>query len=121
MSNGNETTVQERVERDETTTVIQPAATPENAATTKEPPKKARRKKKARKTEPAAPVKKRRTKKVASAPKKRAKKNWRSGRKWPTQHYSLHVEVLTKKPKALTTAINKVLREYTVTPEETAQ
>jgi hypothetical protein len=102
-----ESVVKERVERDKDTPA---AATPAPIEEPAAPKRRGRPRLKAAPTEePTAPIKrrKRRIKQAVAE-----QKEWRTGRKWPTQIFSLHVQVLTKKPKALGAAIDKVIKQY---------
>ena len=46
--------------------------------------------------------------------KKGKKGNWRKGRVWPVLPFSMYIQVQTKKPKALSVAIRKLLWKFTV-------
>jgi len=134
-------TLPERVERDRGKSTVIP--TGQKKATKKKAAKKAKKPAAKKPVAPstqepptppaAAPAakktRKRRAKKVAapavaaSAPADKApakkgkrgrKKNWRKGRQWPAQPFTLCLNVMTKKPKALSVAIRKLLWHYTV-------
>jgi hypothetical protein len=117
-------------EKKDTTATTQEPVTPPAPPTAAQPAKKRRRRRSKKAMAPVvdipstttdqaegtAPVKKGKRGRKKGSGKKGKKGSWRKGRQWPAQPFSLNLLVMTKKPKALSVAIRKLLWHYTVRP-----